>query len=88
MKFELGEVVITRGLAESGINHDVLRELVIRHSKGDWGDLSEEDKELNDEAVETGEDRIFSSYMIDGKKIYVITEWDRSVTTIMFADEY
>jgi hypothetical protein len=43
---------------------------------------------MNNEAIETGEDRIFSCYHYYSKKIYVITEWDRSYTTIMFAEEY
>ena len=62
-------------------------EIIRRHSKGDWGDLSEEDKKENDLSVKEGF-RILSSYRIRGKKIWVITEADRSVTTLLFPDEY
>lgn len=58
-----------------------------RHVRGDWGDLSEEDKALNDEAVKNG-GRIFSSYNFGNEKIWIITEADRSATTILFPDEY
>ena len=42
---------------------------------------------MNDAAVRKGE-RLLSAYKIGGKKVFIITEWDRSVTTILFADEY
>ena len=55
----------------------------------EWGDLDPEDKELNDNAVqEPGSDRILAAYKLSKGKIYIITEWDRSYTTLMFADEY
>lgn len=56
---------------------------------GDWGDFCQDDRELNDEAIaaeQRGEttDSLFSMYHhTDGTEIYIITEWDRSVTTIM-----
>ena len=94
-KFELGRVVVTRGI------HEAIREdasfgdfvdgALIKHSMGDWGDLDPEDAALNDEALKSGEDRIFSVYKRKGirdGKIWVITEWDRSATTILFPSEY
>ena len=55
----------------------------------EWGDLDPEDKELNDNAVqEPGSDRILAAYKLSKGKIYIITEWDRSYTTLMFANEY
>lgn len=62
-------------------------EIIRRHSKGDWGDLSEEDKKENDLSVKEGF-RILSSYSIREKTIWVITEADRSATTLLFPDEY
>jgi len=63
-----------------------------RHLKCDWGDLCQEDKECNDLALSNKEypGRLFSAYEFNGKtdRIYIITEWDRSYTTIMFPDEY
>lgn len=55
----------------------------------EWGDLDPEDKELNDNAVqEPGSDRILAAYKLSKGKIYIITEWDRSYTTLMFAEDY
>lgn len=55
----------------------------------EWGDLDPEDKELNDNAVqEPGSDRILAAYKLSKGKIYIITEWDRSYTMLMFAEDY
>lgn len=64
---------------------------VDRHMMCDWGDLCDDDKQMNDLAVESGEDRILSCYLFDGHpdwKIWIITEADRSTTTVLFPDEY
>ena len=54
----------------------------------DWGDLSEEDKKANDKALKNGE-RIMSSYNTENNiRIWVITEWDRSVTTVLLPEDY
>lgn len=58
-----------------------------RYTNEDWGDLCESDKQLNVEALEYN-DQIFAAYNTNKGKIYIITESDRSVTTILFADEY
>ena len=60
----------------------------MRLSSPDWGDLDDDDKRFNDEALQHG-DRLFSAYhLTNGTKIYVITEWDRSVTTALLPSEY
>lgn len=59
-----------------------------RHCNKDWGEMDEEDKVLNDAAVENGEDRFFSIYETCKGRIWIITEADRSVTTILFPSEY
>ncbi len=60
-----------------------------RHFGGDWGDLDEGDKRQNDFALKTGEDRLMSSYQITPElKLWIITEWDRSVTTLLLPSEY
>ena len=87
--FELGQIVGTPGALQ------VLQEaeqepfeLLLRHVIGDWGDMSDEDKEENELSVEKGF-RIFSAYKLKtGVKVWVITEWDRSATTILLPDEY
>lgn len=62
-------------------------DLINRHSSGDWGDLCASDKNLNDQAITDGS-RILSAYVVAGEKLYVITEWDRSYTTVLLASEY
>ena len=60
-----------------------------RHLGGDWGDLDDSDRRQNDAALKSGEDRLFSSYEVTpGLKIWIITEWDRSVTTLLLPNEY
>ena len=88
-KFDLGQTVATPGalaaLEKSGDNPG---KFITMHAQGDWGTMCDEDKQLNDKAVDGG-DRLMSSYLLsDGTKIWIITEWDRSVTTILLPDEY
>ena len=88
--FSLGQIVSTPGalcaLGGEGTGAD---ELLKRHVTGDWGDLSEEDKRENDLSVTEGF-RILSAYTLPrtGVKIWVITEADRSATTLLLPDEY
>lgn len=58
-----------------------------KYIKKDWGNLCEEDRVVNEDAIKYG-GRVFASYNTVKGKIYIITEADRSVTTILFADEY
>ena len=89
MKFQPGSMVITAGAKETLHSEDVHDALIEKHLEGDWGILGSEDKRLNDRAVESGEDRIFSKYRDrDGNEFYVITEWDRSYTTVLLCSEY
>ena len=92
MKFELGQVVQTRGIADACEKSDEftleIHKAFQRYISGDWGDLGDEDKALNDSAVENNDDRILAKYEIGERPIYIITEWDRSATTILFCDEY
>ena len=63
-------------------------ELLLRHVTGDWGDLDDEDKKENELSVKEGF-RILSAYKLGTDvKVWVITEWDRSATTILLPDEY
>lgn len=62
--------------------------LLNRHQTGDWGDLSSSDKKANDLAAENGGERIISSYATEFGKVWVITEADRSVTTVLLPEEY
>ncbi len=91
--FPLDTLVMTAGVnGEVAVSADftkfVIRSLT-RHKKGDWGDMSQEDKNENDLALKMGNLRIFSAYESPAlPKIWIITEADRSATTILFPDEY
>ena len=87
--FDLGQVVGTPGVLESlrQAEEEPLTYL-LKHVTGDWGDLPEQDIEENRRSLEQ-DLRIFSAYHLNtGVKIYVITEWDRSVTTLLLPEEY
>lgn len=89
MNISLGRVVGTPAALEAlaAAGADVL-DLLARHARGDWGDLGAEDKRLNDRAVKEGS-RLLSAYLVgDGVKVWIITEADRSVTTVLLPDEY
>ena len=64
-----------------------LLKLVMRYWQKDWGDLPDEDKKLNDQAIETG-DRILAAYNTSNGKVYIITDAGHKVTTVLFAHEY
>ena len=93
-KFALGQVMVTRGVYDLMMASMAFAAFVNisldRYSSGDWGILTDEDKHQNEVALFTGE-RLMGSYELkgeDGWKIWIITEWDRSLTTILFPDEY
>jgi hypothetical protein len=88
VKFELGQCVITRAAHAYAEKRGLVPLLLLqRHARGDWGDLDAHDRQLNEIALrESG--RIFSAYDYGGERWYVITEWDRSVTTILLASDY
>jgi hypothetical protein len=87
--FSLGQTVATPGALELlEENGQTPSEFIAQHHSGQWGDLDEEDKRANDAALKDGS-RIFSSYNLnDGQKIWVITEADRSSTTLLLPSEY
>lgn len=92
-KFPLGQIVMTRGVSDLAAENTEFAEFATaslqRHTSGDWGDMSQEDKDANDEAVRLGNLRIFSAYQKGAlPKIWIITEADRSATTILFPEEY
>ena len=94
--FNLGALVITPAAIDllTGMGLSPYAYLN-RHHRRDWGNLSEEDRVANDQALASGEDRIFSSYHLEPEardpekyKLWIITEWDRSVTTILLPSDY
>ena len=89
-RFSPGQVVMTAGVDEL-VRQGRLNPVpyLRRHLHGDWGDLSGDDRRLNDAALASGEDRLFSSYQVmPDLKLWIITEWDRSVTTLLLPSEY
>ncbi len=86
-KFSLGQTVSTRNALDTLNPEDVLVSMG-RHHSGDWGDLCEEDRQANERALEHG-GRLFSVYADREKiKFYIITEHDRSVTTVLLPEDY
>lgn len=85
----LGRLVATPGaLAALEVNGKGSAEFLERHASGDWGDLYDEDKRANDEAI-ADDLRILSAYRLDdGTRIWIITEADRSSTTVLLPSEY
>ena len=87
VQFSLGQVVITRSALEVLPNDEVMLALS-RHAKCDWGDVSAEDGKENELSLKEGF-RLFSVYHTTAKvKFWIITEADRSSTTILLPDDY
>lgn len=92
MKFNPGQLVMTRGVNNLiASNEEFAKHVMLslkRHVAGDWGNVSDEDRVANETALQEG-DRLFSVYKKDGvPTVWIITEWDRSVTTTLFPEEY
>ena len=94
-RFELGQIVCTPGALEA-CSTIRLQQCLIRHMTGDWGSVSEEDRDENNRALIEGS-RILSAYPVDPTKpsegfgentLWIITEADRSATTFLLPDEY
>ena len=86
-QFPLGQTVATPGALDL-LSHTEISMLLRRHSNGDWGDMCQDDKDSNDHALAMGEGRLFSSYVTEKGKVWVITEADRSATTVLLPSEY
>ncbi len=87
LSFPLGEVRITGGVERKLDPYDVVTGIT-RHARGDWGELDDLDREQNERAYEQG-GRLFSQYTAkSGKRFWVITECDRSATTVLLPEEY
>lgn len=87
--FPLGQIVATPGALEA-LNEARQSpvEFLARHAQGDWGEVCADDKSLNDEAVKDGS-RILSAYRTKlDVKVWVITEADRSLSTILLPSDY
>ena len=87
--FPLGQIVATPGaLAALEKSGQTPAEFLARHTKGEWGELSEEDRKENQFSLQRGF-RLLSSYRTHaGDRLWIITESDRSVTTLLLPEEY
>ena len=87
---ELGTTLMTSGVSAEVQNNDQfatdIQACLVRHTQHDWGDIDSDDAKLNDLALRDGY-RVLSAYDIN-PKIWIITEADRTSTTILFPEEY
>ena len=86
IKFQPGSIVTTVGAIQVASQHQML-ELLRRHLAGDWGEVTPADAAANERALKHG-DRLLSVYDVDGEKLWVITEADRSSTCLLLPSEY
>jgi len=88
-RFSLGRVVATPGALSALEKAEQLPAAFLdRHVNGDWGDVTDADKQENEEAIDHGL-RILSAYTTSaGDTIWILTEADRSVTTLLLPEEY
>lgn len=86
--FEPGHITATPGALDLLTKFNIdSRDLLRRHLTGDWGLLSEQDAKENELSIQHGF-RIWSSYPVGDDKVWVITEADRSATTLLLPSEY
>jgi hypothetical protein len=85
-RFPFGEIVITAN-AQTLLDPADVQQGLSRHASGDWGDIPPEDAEQNEFGLKHGE-RLFSAYGKGEKRFWIITERDRSVTTVLMPEDY
>lgn len=91
-RFPLGQIVATRGIVELGdkiedFTSEIANIVFNEYVFGNWGVVGEEDSLENEKAIREGS-RVLGAYHVKGHKIWIITEHDRSVTTILLPSEY
>lgn len=94
-KFPIGRLVATQGVAtlmqEESEFERFAKDAFRRYLNADWGDMCKTDKQQNDDALVHNDSRIFASYenaAHPGWKLWIITEYDHSATTLLFPSEY
>ena len=85
-RFSLGQVVITAN-AQARLDPADVQQGLSRHAGGDWGEVCPEDAGTNEDALKHG-DRLMSVYGQGDQRFWIITEWDRSVTTVLMPEDY
>lgn len=88
---KIGNLYMTRGINDKVADDSAFAKFILnaisKYKNQDWGDTCPEDKKLNDEAVNT-ENRIVAKYKYKDSPVFIITEWNKENTTILFCDEY
>lgn len=91
VNFELGQIICTKRISEEMKSDENFYTFVYaslaKYICGHWGDTCADDVEANNNAIKDGE-RILAVYKYRDESIWIITEWDRSVTTVLFPEEY
>jgi hypothetical protein len=86
-RFPVGQLVITAN-ARDRVDRTCWLQGLNRHLSADWGEVDEDDRKANDMALKQG-DRLVSAYTdSNGERFWIITEWDRSVTTVLLPEDY
>lgn len=87
MLFQPGNIVATPAVL-AAVPRSVIDLALARHLNGDWGDMSDADKQTNNRALKDGS-RLFSAYQVrEDTRIWIITEADRSATTVLLPEDY
>jgi len=87
IKFPLGRTVITAN-AQTHLSPEDILSFLGRHESGDWGDICDDDRQQNKVALIEGLQLLSVYHTVGGTKFWIITEWDRSVTTILLPEDY
>ncbi len=92
INYSLGKVIMTSSINSKMVENEKFASEIAncfkRYIVCDWGEMCNDDKEMNDNALRTGTARVLASYNTSEGRVYIITEQNRSCTTILFADEY
>ena len=86
-RFQMGRIVSTPNAIQSLLNEDILIG-IDRHQAGDWGDVSAEDRQANDHALVEGTRLLSVYHTANGTKFWIITEADRSASTVLLPEDY
>jgi hypothetical protein len=86
IRFQPGTIVTTLGAIQVA-THGQIAAILHRHLRGDWGEVDKDDAAANERALKHDE-RVMSVYDVNGEKLWVLTEADRSVTTVLTPSEY
>lgn len=91
MNLKLGQVVVTRAINDEMTKNMVfakfIHDSIVQYQSMNWGQTCKEDWSMNNKAV-INDWRVVAKYKNESFEIFIITEWDRSVTTILFPEDY